>query len=146
MIELLFWLLVVLGVYITVVSLTVRLTMNRWEARSGLVGVGLVNIVVGFLLDRLVTMHSCGYPDNGSEGIFYVANYAFLIMGISGIVMVAVDLLRSLQDLRNYVSRINEKKSSADAQKTAEMRAPASQGNIPTWKRIELEQNNQTEE
>lgn len=135
--EMLFWFIIVLAVYITAVIVAVHFTVDKWKARSGLFGVGLVHIVMGFLLDRLVTMRFYDYWDYESMGIYYVANYAFLIMGISGIVMVAVDLLKSVKDLRSYVSRENEKQSSPGAdQKTAESRSAAPQGNIPTWKRM----------
>jgi hypothetical protein len=91
---------------------------------------------------------------NASDlGVFYlIIYYGFLIMGLSGIVMIAVDLLKGINEMSSFASRTFERKDAGQnytkgripaGQKEndlTEKSAPAPQGHIPTWKRIQMEQ------
>ena len=152
--ELFLGLFALLCIYIVAVYFVTRFTLDHCGARSGLFGAGIVTMFMGFIL------HSINAPAadeilNDSSGfvVFYlIFYYGFLIMGLSGIVMIAVDLLKGINEMSSFASRTFERKDAGQnytkgrmpaGQKEndlTEKAAPAPQGHIPAWKRIQMEQ------
>ena len=137
----------VLVVYFTAVFLTVEYTVDKLGARSGLFGAGLVNIVIGFAMYAIVSKFGILVGEFGEsvfwydtpDVFYYVPLFVFLAMGLSGTVMVAVDLLKAVNELSGYVSRV-------DAKKPAVQNDADGSGKIPAWKRIQMEQEAQSKE
>ena len=109
MLQILLCLIGVFVVYLVAVHAVVKYTMDKMRAETGMFGVGLVNIVAGFLLYDVVDLFIGFYLDDSSSLLYLVLRYGFLILGISGIIMVAVDLLRTIQGLGGYISRVEDK-------------------------------------
>ena len=115
---------------------------DKVGARSRLFALGLANTVTGFLMDRVAT--AIGYRVSLHLGLWmfvYMSHYGFMILGLSGIVILAIYLTKAFNELHNFVMRSNEKpaapKSTPDAQVPSH---PAPQGYTPTWKRIQAEE------
>lgn len=145
MIEVLFWIIVVPVVYIAAVFVVARFTVDKLQARTGLFGAGLVTMFMGFLLHKIVEYTAAvgGYW-YGWQGelslLYYVLLFGFLIMGLSGVVMVAVDLLKAVNERRGVVAQEKEQQSVApNVPSIPEKSPPAPQGHIPTWKRVQME-------
>lgn len=148
MIEILFGLVVVAVVYFVATYMAVKYTVDKLGARSGLFGVGLVSVVVGFILYTYVGEFGFAkgyeYWYEYPSMLYYVARFGFLCLGLGGIVMVAVDLLKAVNELGSYVSRTNEKLSGTQSVPGASAKShPTVQENVPTWKRIQMEQETQ---
>ena len=62
----------------------------------------------------------------------YIMRFGSLILGISGIVMVAVDLLKTVAAMGEYISSVDDK-----VKKNADSSVPSKQE--PTWKRIQMD-------
>lgn len=135
--EFMLFILVVFVVYIAAMIGVTNFTMDRLNACSGLFGAGIVNMFTGFIMYNVMKTIELG----GLSPVVLILLYGFLIMGLSGIVMIAVDLLNAINQLSSWVSRMNEKKSAVQDGSSFTGKAPsAQQGKIPTWKRIQMEQ------
>ena len=131
-----------------------RFTLDHCGARSGLFGAGIVTMFMGFILHSIIAPAADGIlsDDSGFVVLYLIFYYGFLIMGLSGIVMIAVDLLKGINEMSSFVSRTFEKMDAGQnytkgrmpaGQKEndlTEKSAPAPQGHIPAWKRIQMEQ------
>ena len=152
--ELLLGFFALLCIYIVAVYFVTRFTLDHCGARSGLFGAGIVTMFMGFILHSIIAP-AADEILNDSSGfvVFYlIFYYGFLIMGLSGIVMIAVDLLKGINEMSSFASRTFERKDAeqnytkgripAGQKETdlTEKSAPAPQGHIPAWKRIQMEQ------
>lgn len=140
MLEFLFMIAMVIGVY--GVSLFVFWQIgDKVGARSRLFAVGLANTVTGFILDGVVDWEEYIWFSFEQYLFVNVMHYVFLILGLSGIVILAIELTKSINELSGFVMRSNEKpvapKSTPDTQVPSH---PAPQGYTPTWKRLQTEE------
>ncbi len=148
-----FGLLAVAVVYLVALYIAVKNTVDKMGARSALFGAGLVNIVMGSLLYAAIGeigfAEGYDYWYDGPSMCYYVARFAFLVMALSGVVMVAVDLLKTIRNLQSSVVDVKEKQAGknedAKVQPSPKLQS-AAKGDIPTWKRIEMEQDAQGKE
>ena len=156
MLQILLCLTGVFVVYLVAVHAVVKYTMDKMGAGTGMLGAGLVNIVAGFLLHDVVDLFIGFYLYDLPSLLYLVFRFGFLILGISGIIMVAVDLLRTIQGMGGYISRVEDKikksNHTSDTEKRTELpaweriqmdsenvSAAAKQKEIPTWKRIQMD-------
>lgn len=96
--------------YIAAVYIAVKLTIDKLGARSGLFGVGIATMFAGFIWSKLVEYSAIDgwfwYTEDGRLPVMYfVLLYGFMIMGFSGIVMIAVDLLKAINEMRAWVAK-----------------------------------------
>jgi hypothetical protein len=152
--ELLLGFFALLCTYIVAVYFVTRFTLDHCGARSGLFGAGIVTMFMGFILHSIIAPAADGIlsDDSGFVVLYLIFYYGFLIMGLSGIVMIAVDLLKGINEMSSFASRTFERKDAGQnytkgrmpaGQKEndrTEKSAPAPQGHIPAWKRIQMEQ------
>ncbi len=131
------WMIIIVPlVYIVAVYVVSKLTVEKLNARSGLFGAGIVTMSMGFILHELVDFfESFGYWYAGSGWYdllpsYYILSYGFLIMGLCGVVMIAVDLLKMINDLQGWVGRVDDKASKAGPEEKH------SYEKVPAWKRI----------
>ena len=112
----------------------IKLTVNQMGARSAMFGAGIANLLVGFgmqkFVDILRLMDVARYPYSGTPVIYLILSFGFLILGISGVIMIAVDLLLM----------IKERTSGGRSEREGTPPVPAQQEKIPTWKRIQMEE------
>ena len=135
MVEMICILIVAFVLYLVAVFVVAKRTVEKLGAPSGRFGVGLVNIVTGFLLHDVIDMFTYAYYWNEEPSLLYLAfRFGLLILGISGIIMVAVDLLQTVRDMGGYISRVDEK-----LQKSTTTAEAAKQKEIPAWKRIQMD-------
>ena len=151
--ELLLGFFALLCIYIVAVYFVTRFTLDHCGARSGLFGVGIVTMFMGFIMCSILPPAAEVIWNASDLGVFYlIIYYGFLIMGLSGIVMIAVDLLKGINEMSSFASRTFERKDAGQnytkgripaGQKETDLTeksAPAPQGHIPAWKRIQMEQ------
>ena len=139
--EILFAISVTAIVYFVALYFVSKLTVDKWGARSGLFGGGIVNIVMGFVLHKIVEYSAIvsGYWFDWKGELsllYYVLLYGFLLMGISGVVMIAVDRVKGINELSSSVNYKLESRNSDQSIKQKE---------IPAWKRIQMEQEAQNQ-
>lgn len=131
----LFILIAVIAAYLVGVYIVTKYSMEKLGARSPLFGNGLVNIVIGFSVSAVASEVGLAvgydYWNEAPSVLYYLARFGFLILGISGIVMVAIDLLRVLVDLDDHVARAEDKIRKSENTPSEQPKS------IPTWKRIQ---------
>jgi hypothetical protein len=126
----------ILAVYITAVYVAAKLAVDKLNARSGLFGAGIVTMFTGFIMHNIIEWSGdryWNYVNDDLPFMYYALLYGFLIMGMIGIVMIAVDLLKAVNDLGGYVSRVDEKQSAIQT-------AVVDPKEMPAWKRVQMEQ------
>ena len=138
--EVIFLIALLIGVY--AVSLFVFWYIgDKVGARSRLFALGLANTVTGFIMERAANWDEYSWFSFEHYLFVSVIRYVFLILGLSGIVILAIYLTKAFNELHNFVMRSNEKpaapKSTPDAQVASH---PTPQGYTPTWKRIQAEE------
>lgn len=145
--EIMFWILVYIVVYFVALYFAVKYTVDKLGARSGLFGGGLVTMFMGFVLHKIVEYTAAvgGYWYNW-EGelpiLYYLIVFGGLFMGLGGVAMVAVDLLKAVNESRGSAAS-KYAQSASGTVGSCEKIQPAQQGKIPTWKQIEMEQERQ---
>lgn len=120
-------------IYVIAMFVVTNITVDKLGARSGLFGSGIVTMFMGFIMHNLTKEHYRYYGRFDLTPMYYVLCYGFLIMGLTGIVMIAVDLLKAVNELSDYASRVDEKQS-------ALQKNLCSSEKIPTWKRVQADQ------
>ncbi len=123
------------ALYIVACYCAIKQTVDEMGARSAMFGAGIVNVLVGFgmqkLVDILRLMDVARSPYSDTPVIYLILSFGFLILGISGVIMIAVDLLLMIEE-RTSGGRSEQYKGTPPA--------PAQQEEIPTWKRIQMEE------
>ena len=113
----------------------IKLTVNQMGARSAMFGAGIANLLVGFgmqkFVDILRLMDVARYPYSDTPVIYLILSFGFLILGISGVIMIAVDLLLMIKERTS---------DDLPEQYKGTPPVPAQQEKIPTWKRIQMEE------
>lgn len=116
--------------YVVAIYVVSKISVEKWGAKSGLFGAGIATMFMGFILHAVVVYsETLGYWHTGSDDVpllYFVVSYGLLVMGLSGITMMAVGLLKTIC-------------ASGKGAPCAEGAKPA-QENIPAWKRVEMEQ------
>ena len=106
--ELLGLIILAVGIYVVAIYIVTKITLDKLGARSGLFGAGIVTMFTGFIWNKIVEysalLDGYWYFEDG-ELMYFVLFYGFLIMGLSGIVMIAVDLLKAINELRAWVAK-----------------------------------------
>ena len=135
--ELFLILFIIVVAYIVAAAVVAKHTTEKLQAHSGLFGVGIVSIVFGFVL------YACFFQVD--SWLLFFIRLGFLILGIGGIIMVAIDLLKAIGDIGDYLSREDDKiRKNVN---TPETKAPAAQPeSLPTWKRIQMDAEEQTKD
>ena len=127
-------LMIVPTVYLAAVYLLSKITVEKLNARSGLFGAGIVTMFAGFVLHHLME-YTAGleywYTGSDLSPLYFVLVYGFLIMGLSGILMIAMDLLKGINELKDRLSSVEEKASKVISNEKQ------AYGKIPAWKQIE---------
>ena len=99
MLVMLLILVAVIAAYLVATYMVVKYTIEQLGARSTSFGKGLVRIVFGFLISAVVSEvgYAVGYEywDEVPSLLYYLVRFGSLILGISGIVTVAIGLLRA---------------------------------------------------
>ena len=127
--EIMFGIILALIAYFVALYAAVRITVDKLGARSGLFGTGMATMFAGFLWHKLVEDSAVNggywYNEYGQLSLlYYVLFFGFLVMGLSGIVMMAVDILKAVNELTAWTVKKD----------------------IPTWKQIQTEQKTGTKE
>ena len=105
--ELIFIICFALVTYIVGVYIAVKQTEDKLGARSGLFGAGIVTMFVGFIWSKLVEhLAFAGWFWFDDILLYYVMVYGFMIMGLSGIVMIAVDLLKAINEMSERMAQL----------------------------------------
>jgi hypothetical protein len=126
---------VTLCLYVAAVYVVSKLSVDKLDARSGLFGAGIVTMFTGFVLHNIVEWSAdkyWNYVNDDLPFLYYALLYGFLIVGLLGVVMIAVDLLKAINELSGYVSRV-------DAKNCTVHNGIDSSDKIPAWKRIQME-------
>lgn len=99
--------------YLAIAYVAVKLTTDKLFAHSSAFGLGIANLLVGFVghyiaVDEL-TYHGY-YMEEYTSPWYYVICFGLLVLGLSGIVLMAVDLLRGINAVAR--SALGEKSDS----------------------------------
>ena len=142
-----FAVLVVIVVYFVALHTVVKYTVDKLGARSALFGCGLVHFVLGGLLYAVIGEigFAVGYDywyDRPSIG-YYVVRGLFLAMKLSGVVMVAVDLLKAIASQQGTIADVKKQQADRNENYTSSMPQSGAKETVPTWKRIQMEQDTQ---
>jgi hypothetical protein len=145
--EMIFAVLVVVIVYIAALHTVVKYTVDKLGARSALFGAGLVHFVLGGLLYAVIGEigFAVGYDywyDRPSIA-YYVVRGLFLAMKLSGVVMVAVDLLKAVASQQETIVDVKKHQADRNENDTSFMPQSGAKKTVPTWKRIQMEQDTQ---
>lgn len=92
-------LLVTFIAYVVIAFISVKLTTKKLAAFSAAFGIGIANVLVGFTAHFVAVdeLSFYGYYPNCYTSVwYYVICYCLLLLGLSGIIMIAVDLLRGI--------------------------------------------------
>lgn len=125
---------VAIGLYVAALFLAEWYTVKKLGARSGLFGTGLVTMFTGFIWHKLMEAWIIEYlgwrwEQSELDVMARVLYDATLIMGLCGIAMMAVDLVKGYKELRDKIAAINEKMYASPEEKPAYEKVPA-------WKRM----------
>lgn len=134
--EFLFFCLIIAIIYFAALFAVIKVTVDKLNAYSAMLGAGVVNMFAGFILHVVVKLSGTeGYWNGGKyleyPAMYYVLLFGFLIMGLSGVVMIAVDLMHAIREVRSSCEAALEKK--------AEKPSPVQQEKIPAWKQIQMD-------
>lgn len=139
MLENIFILFLGAALYAAACYCAIKLTVDEMGARSAMFGAGIANMLVGFVMQKLVDIlrliDAARYPYSDTHVLYWILSFGFLILGISGVIMIAVDLLLMIKE--RYDSSTSGGKSERYEGASP---APAQQDKIPTWKRIQMEE------
>lgn len=117
--------------YIVALYAVGKISLEKWGAKSGLFSAGIVTMFFGFIMHAVVMYsQTLGYWHGNTESehpvvLYFVVCYGLLVMGLGGITMMGVGLLKTVN---------------ASGAKSCEKEAIPAQENIPTWKRVQMEQ------
>lgn len=142
--ENLFMIVMAIGVYAALLFVFWHIG-DKVGARSRMFAVGLANTVTGFLLDRVVIM-CCDfrifYNVRFDEDLFALVTHSmFLILVLSGIIILAIELTKAFNELHSILLRSGEKSAPPKSTPGSSVQShPEPQGHIPMWKRIQMEQ------
>ena len=100
--EIVFYILLALLGYVLTMYFAVKITKEKLGARSALFGIGVASMFTGFLWNKVlmeIAIDDFIYWWYRAEPLYYVLSFGSLILGISGIVMMAVDILKAIDEL-----------------------------------------------
>lgn len=100
--EIMFYISLALLGYAFVMYYAVKITKEKLGARSALFGIGVASMFAGFVWNKVLTEFAIDdrlYRWFRSETLHDVLSYGSLILGLSGIVMMAVDILKAIDEL-----------------------------------------------
>lgn len=118
--------------YIVALYAVGKISLEKWGAKSGLFSAGIVTMFFGFIMHAVVMYsQTLGYWHRNTESehpvaLYFAVCYGLLVMGLGGITMMGVGLLKTIG-------------ASGKGAPCAEVAKPA-QEKIPTWKRVQMEQ------
>ena len=99
--EIMFWILIAVICWIAAVFIFMHVTKEKLGARSDLLGIGMANMVIGFLwheiLERQIIEDIWWKQD--IPKLTGTLSFLSLILGLSGIIMMVVDIVKAISEL-----------------------------------------------
>ncbi len=106
-IETMFLIALALASYAVAAYVAVKLTMEKLGARSSLFGIGMATMFGGFIWNMILRDMVIG-EKYWERSLAYYISWICLIIGLAGIVMMAVDIIKAVNELTAWTVKKND--------------------------------------